>query len=255
MIAFFTWLALAASAAIITPPPVAGVADYQLGGAYEPAQDVTIVTRDSLDPPDRSRYSICYVNAFQTQPGTTRWWKKHHPRMLLRDRAGKLVTDPGWPGEIVLDLRTATRRAELGQLVDQWFGRCAKAGYQAVEPDNLDSWTRSKKLMTRQQTITFARTMVTRAHAHGLAIAQKNTPELGRSVDFDFVVAEGCEIYHECGDYMAVYGRRMIEIEYSDTPRSAYTRACTARAGKISIMLRDRDVVPAGQRGYVYRHC
>lgn len=68
-------------------------------------------------------------------------------------------------------------------------------------------------------------------------------------------VAEECEVYRECGEYTKTYGTRLIEIEYTDTPRSAYTRACAARSGKASILLRDRDVVPAGDRGYVYRHC
>lgn len=41
-----------------------------------------------------------------------------------------------------------------------------------------------------------------------------------------------------------MYGDPVIEIEYIDTPLSAYTAACAAGGNRISIILRDRDVVP-----------
>ncbi len=67
---------LAMASAPVTLPPAGGVADYQLGGAYPPAANVQIVTRDRTEKASPRRYSICYVNSFQTQPGTLRWWKK-----------------------------------------------------------------------------------------------------------------------------------------------------------------------------------
>jgi hypothetical protein len=251
--ALATVLALAAP---VTPPPAAGVADYQLGGSYEPAAGVQVVTRDRTEQPAPGRYSICYVNAFQTQPGTLSWWKRHHPGLLLRDRTHHLVHDPGWPGEVLLDIRTPSKRTAVGAINRTWFDRCARRGFAAVEPDNLDSWTRSHRLVTRTDAITFAKRLVREAHASGLAIAQKNAPELAtRGIGFDFAVAEECEVYRECGAYTEVYGSRVIEIEYTDNGRAAYARACAARAGVISILLRDRDVVPAGGRGYVYETC
>ncbi len=114
-------LALIALLAHPSPPP-AGIADYQLGGAYAPAAEVQIVVRDRTDPPARGRYSICYVNAFQTQPGSDPWWKKQHPELLLRDPStGRLVRDPGWPDEILLDIRTSAKRAALATVVGAWF--------------------------------------------------------------------------------------------------------------------------------------
>jgi hypothetical protein len=251
--------ALAAVLAMSAPaaPPAAGVADYQLGGAYPPAANVQTVTRDRTDPPAQGRYSICYVNAFQTQPGTYAWWIKRHPELLLRSpRTGRLVHDPGWPDEILLDIRTPTKRATLGKVVRVWFDRCAADGYQATEPDNLDSWTRSHGLIRQTHAEAFAKRLVVNAHYARLAIAQKNTPELsGKGLGFDFAVAEECEAYRECGAYTKAYGRRVIEIEYTDNGLSAYDRACAARSGDISILLRDRDVVPYGAAGYVYKAC
>lgn len=247
---------VAMAAGPVTLPPTAGVADYQLGGAYRPAHAVQIVTRDRTDAPAADRYSICYVNSFQTQPGTLGWWKKRHPRLLLRELSGRLVRDAGWPDEVLLDLRTVARRAAVARVNRSWFDRCAREGFQAVEPDNLDSWTRSRGLLNKSQAIALARLLVKDAHRAGLAIAQKNTPQISRSgVRFDFAVAEECEVYRECGAYTRAYGSRLIEIEYTDNGRAAFRRACAARAGTVSVLLRDRDVVPRWSQNYVYRTC
>src|SRR4051812_13878225 len=80
-------------------PPAGARADYQLGGAYAPPAGVRVVTRDRAARPVPGDYSICYVNAFQTQDDERGWWRAHHPSLLLRDARGHEVTDPGWPGE------------------------------------------------------------------------------------------------------------------------------------------------------------
>lgn len=240
----------------VTLPPTAGVADYQLGGAYKPSTKVEIVTRDRSDPAVKGVYSICYVNSFQTQPGRLGWWKRHHPGLLLRDSSGRLVRDKGWPDEVPLDIRTAKKRATLTKINRRWFDRCRKDGYSAVEPDNLDSWTRSHNIIKKSHAASYAKQLVRQAHRSRLAIAQKNAPELSkRGIGFDFAVAEECEVYRECDRYTSTYGRRLIEIEYTDNGRTAYKRACRDRAGKASILLRDRDVVRRGTQGYTYKSC
>ncbi len=241
----------------VSSPPVGAVFDYQLGGSYRPAADVRIVDRDRTSTPARGVYSICYVNAFQTQPEQATWWRRHHPTLLLRSR-GHLVQDPGWPGEYLLDTSSAAKRRALLTIVGGWFDGCARKGFRAVEPDNLDSWTRQgvRGAITRADNIAFARALVTRAHARGLAIAQKNTTELTSArIGFDFAIAEECEVYRECGTYTSHYGRHVIEIEYTDNGRAAFTRACRARGRSVSVILRDRDVVARGDRAYRYAHC
>ncbi|MEO9138133.1 MAG: endo alpha-1,4 polygalactosaminidase [Jatrophihabitans sp.] len=249
----------AGAAPRLTLPPKAGVFDYQIGGAYRPIAAVRIVDRDRFDPPAKGRYNICYINAFQTQPEEKNFWTSRHSNLLLRV-AGRFVHDPNWPGEYILDTSTDAKRTSLLTIVGSWIDGCARNGYDAVEADNLDSWTRRgvHGAITRANNMTFAGALVKQAHARGLAIAQKNTVEVtgqARRLGFDFAIAEECEVYRECGGYAKAYGARVLEIEYTDTPRSAYTRACAQRQGKASIILRDRDVVPRGDKAYRYSHC
>jgi hypothetical protein len=240
---------------VLLPP--AGRVSYQLGGAYRPPAAVTIVDRDGSDPPDQGRYSICYINAYQAQPDAVTWWQHHYPDLLLRDRAGALVTDRQW-NEPLLAIDTATRRAALLATVGTWIDHCAAAGYQAVEADNLDSYTRSHGLLTAADALAYARLLTVRAHRDRLAIAQKNAVGLSRparAAGFDFAVAEECQVYHECDSYTSVYGRHVIEVEYTDQPASAFIQACRERGAIISITRRDRDLLPAGQPGHTEQWC
>jgi hypothetical protein len=244
-------------AADVRLPPVGGRVDYQLGGAYPPPDGVEIVTRDRGDAPAPGVYGICYVNAFQAQPGEEDVWSGANADLLLRDASGREVIDEDW-GEPLLDTSSPAKRARLIAIVGEWIDGCAASGYSAVEPDNLDSWTRSHHLLSEGDNLAFAAALAARAHAVGLAIAQKNAGEISakaKAAGMDFAVAEECEHYRECGLYTTVYGRHVIEIEYSDEPESDFTRACTARGGDISIERRDRDVVPAGHQGYLAQWC
>jgi hypothetical protein len=125
-----------------------------------------------------------------------------------------------------------------------------------VEPDNLDSWTRSHGLLSADDAAAYAKLLVAAARANGLAIAQKNTTELlGAGIGFDFAVAEECAVHDECGDYLGAYGNRVLEIEYTDNGSGAYAESCASNGSKISIILRDREVVPVGTAGYHYQWC
>jgi hypothetical protein len=249
----------ASAAPAVRLPPADGLLDYQLGGAYPPAADVAIVDRDRTDPPVAGRYNVCYINAFQTQPGASRAFARTHPGLVLRVSGGRPLVDPGWPDEYLFDVSTARRRARLAAIVGRWIDGCARSGHQAVEADNLDSWTRSRGQLSRRDALAFATLLVRRAHARGLAIGQKNGADLAtvgrRVVGFDFAVAEECQVYRECGAYTRAYGDQVYEIEYSDNGRRAYPAACAAQGRSISVTYRDRDVVPRGAEGYVSAHC
>ncbi len=89
--------------------------DYQLGGAYEPPAGVGIVARDRHASAVSGAYNICYVNAFQTQPQATGWWRREHPRLVLP------VEDRQWR-EWLLDTR---RPRQLLKVVGPWIDTCA----------------------------------------------------------------------------------------------------------------------------------
>lgn len=237
----------------VDPLPVDAPADYQLGGAYQPPPGVQVVARDRADPP-AGTYAICYVNAFQTQPGTARWWRRNHPDLLLRIR-GRVVADPGWPRERLLDIGSARKRRALSRIVTPWIHRCADDGFNAVEFDNLDSFTRSRNVLTAADAAAYARLLVAHAHRVGLATAQKNAAELlpaARSIGWDFAVVEECQVYRECRAFERVYRDAMIEIEYRSDPFAA---ACRARGNRIAVVLRDRGLTRLGRPGYRYRSC
>ena len=228
--------------------PANGTFDYQIGGAYTPAPGVTIVDRDRTASPVAGRYNVCYINAFQSQPGESSAWGS----LLLRTSSGSLVQDPGWPGEYVVDTR---RAAGVAAFVGAWIRGCAAKGFQAVELDNLDSDTRSGGLLTSANNLDVFRRLVAVGHAAGVAVAQKNTVDLSaqaKAAGADFAVAEECQVYSECGGYAAVYGTSWVEIEYTD---AAYSSACAARGATTSVIRRDVQVTPAGSSGYVYSSC
>ena len=231
----------AAAAPEPLPLPVGVRADYQLGGVRDVPDDVGIVVRDRHAEP-AGVYDVCYVNGFQTQPDEQAFWRGH-PRLVLR-RHGRPVVDSAW-GEQLLDLRTAARRAALARIVARWTAQCARDGYEAVELDNLDSWTRSRGLLTAAQATAYARALVRDAHAVGLAVAQKNRAGWdGRTVGFDFAVAEECGRYRECAAYAEDYGRRVVAVEY----RADDLDWTCAHHGDLAVVLRDVDVTPDGVR-------
>ncbi|WP_327158873.1 endo alpha-1,4 polygalactosaminidase [Streptomyces tubercidicus] len=238
----------------VKPPAANAVFDYQLGGAYPPPGTVRAVSRDRTAAPAPGRYNVCYVNAFQTQPDDTGSWEDDHPDLLLRDAHGDPVIDEDWD-EPLLDISTGAKRAALMEIVGPWIDGCAKAGYDAVEPDNLDSYERSDGKLTAQHAAAFARLLARRAHQRHLAIAQKNTADLlpqRARIGFDFAVVEECARYKECTDFAAAYANRVFVIEYR---KQDFTAACRAWGKKLSLTLSDRDVRPGGTKGSLRRYC
>ena len=219
---------------------------------------VTVVSRDwfsgeaAADP----AYSICYVNAFQTQANEagidrpderTNW-----PRRLV---LSKLGDDPNWGGEYLVDIRNASKRERAADWVGQMIEGCADKGFEAVEFDNLDSWTRfdgtplAKKVPVRQARGARLREAARRrAHALGLAVGQKNTADVtrGQAAPRRLRLRDrrGVRPLRECDRYRSVYGDRVIEIEYR---RKDFDRPAATVGDEISIVLRDRLVSTPGQ--------
>ncbi|WP_329062485.1 endo alpha-1,4 polygalactosaminidase [Streptomyces sp. NBC_01429] len=228
--------------------------DYQLGGPYTPPEGVRTVVRDRTAAPEPGAYNICYVNAYQTQPDAVKWWQKNHPDLLLRDAGGDLVVDEDWR-EPLLDISTAGHRERLADIVGGWFDGCAEKGFDGLDSDNLDSYLRSDGLLDQKQAAAFAELLVERAHRAGLAIGQKNAADMApliHKLGFDFAIAEECARYDECAAYADAYGDKVLVIEYR---KADLTAACREWGERLAIVLRDRDLVPAGRSGHVNERC
>ncbi|KAL0574124.1 hypothetical protein V5O48_007832 [Marasmius crinis-equi] len=250
----------------VTLLPANGKFDYQIGGAYTPASDVAVVTRDRTDSPVSGKYNICYVNAFQTQDGEQSFWQSsQNDHLLLRKSNGDYFIDPDWPDEFILDTSTDANRQELAAIVNGWIDGCQQKGFNAVEADNLDTFTRTNGLLSESDNLAYAKLLADHAHSIGLAFGQKNAGgELegqGKAqVGFDFAVAEQCQEFDECDSYTDVYGNQVLEIEYvnEDLPQDGlqnWEDACSARGSEISVIYRDVKVSPPGSGSYVYQEC
>ncbi|UZN03443.1 endo alpha-1,4 polygalactosaminidase [Cellulomonas sp. S1-8] len=232
--------------------------EYQLGGPDAPAVGTGVVVRDSTAPPT-GLYDVCYVNGFQTQPDETDRLIRTEPELVLH-HDGEPLRDEGWPDEVLYDLTRPDLRERVAARVGAVIDACAAAGFDAVEVDNLDSYTRSLGRIAPQDTLDYAALLVARAHAAGLAFAQKNTAELTtevRALGADLVVAEECREWEECDVYTSVYPV-VLDVEYD---RAAFDAACAeqgdpvTRAPGLSVILRDVDVLPRSEPDAIHATC
>jgi hypothetical protein len=259
---------LAGVAADWTVPPANATFDYQIGGDYPLPKGATVVSRDwYLGSAPAGAYGICYVNAFQTQadePDVDRPDERSNwPADLVLSALGD---DPNWGGEYLIDVSSEARRTKAAAWVRPMLETCAAKGFQAVEFDNLDSWTRfdgtpvaGQVPFGRAEAVAYAALLVADAHALGLAAAQKNTVELTWSeareqIGFDFAIAEECGRWKECGGYRTLYGNLVFVIEYR---LKDYKKDCKKKKLRknLSIVLRDIDVTTPESKSYVYRAC
>lgn len=233
-------------------PPQGAAPDYQLGAAYPPGDGVGIVVRDRTSAPIEDIYSVCYVNAFQTQPGELGDW----PDELVLSADGQPVVDPDWPDEALLDTSSDQDRDAIAEIVESWIRQCAADGFRAVEFDNLDTYTRSDGALTLDDNLELAEDLVEIAHEAGLAAAQKNAAEdaqvLRDEAGFDFAVAEECAQLDECDLYRRAYGDHVIAIEYD---AASFRAACDDEEMPPSAVLRDLGLTAPDDAAYVFELC
>lgn len=213
------------------------------------------VGRDRAAEPAEGVYSICYVNGFQTQPGELESW----PDDVLLHRDGDPLFDPDWPDEALLDTSTGDRRDRIAATIEPWIIGCADAGFDAVEFDNLDSYTRSEGALSLDDNLDLATRLVEIAHGAGLAAGQKNAAEdaaaLHAQAGFDFAVTEECAAYQECPAYIEVYGAHVIDIEYVDELPRTFAEMCADPDSPASMVLRDRELLTPDDEGYAFETC
>lgn len=227
--------------------------DYQLGGGYEPPEGVSVVVRDATDDPAVGMYSICYLNAFQTQPQAAESWLAAG---LVLEVDGNLLADPDWPDEYLLDTGSASTKKAIAARIAEDILQCARKGFDAVELDNLDSYGRSHGQLTFQDNLEVAKVLVKQVHDLGLLVGQKNAAEESgrlRDIGFDFAVAEQCVAFDECSTYTSAYGANVLAIEYLEG--SGSDDPCEAPDKPTSTIVRDLNLTMPDDAAYRYTAC
>ena len=164
-------------------------------------------------------HAVCYVDA-----GT---WENFRPDANAYPVSVRGLSN-GWPGERWLDIRTTT---VLFPIIDAHVRKCAAAGFDAVDFDNVDGYTNTTGFpLTASEQLTFNTGLAGIAHAHGLSVGLKN--DLGQlgalATTFDFAVNEQCAQYNECNAYngWTAAGKAVVEVEYRGRP-AVYCRDAT----------------------------
>jgi endo-alpha-1,4-polygalactosaminidase (GH114 family) len=241
---------LAPPAPSYQPAPAPGSPfQIQLDGGVPTDEGAQIIEVDGQAPEvnsgwaaDPSAYTVCYMSA-----GTLEEY-----RLDARGFSDEVMGNslPDWPDERYVDLR---RLDLLGPIWEARLDACAEAGFDAVDPDNIDSFANDSGFpLTEGDAIAAALWLADAAHTRGLAIAQKNAPELTpRLVDvFDFAATEGCLTQGWCSE-MAPYvdaGKPVLAIEYVEDGATLDALCSAAESAHLSLLVTTLDLPGTGER-------
>ena len=201
-------------------PPAGTTWQWQLSGQLDLSTGAAVFDLDAQETSAATvarlqaagRHVICYVDV-----GT---WESYRPDAgaYPEDLLGNPVD--GWPDERWLDIRAISR---LAPILEARLDVCAAKGFDAVEPDWLNHHEEETGFpITRGDAIRFARWVAGAAHARGLAVAQKNAPDLVPALvdEFDFAITEDCARWDECEAYLPYVdrGAAVLDAEYELAP-------------------------------------
>jgi hypothetical protein len=187
---------------------------------------------------------LCYVSV-----GTVEDWRADAGAFPAEVVGAAL---PDWEGERYLDIR---RLDLLLPVMAARFGACKAAGYDGIDPDNVDGFTNASGFdLSATDTVAYLAALADAAHGMDLIIGQKNAPELAGALagTLDFALAESCWEYAFCDAYAAytAAGKPIFDIEYTDAGTDFAAACAEARAQGISMILKDRLL-----SGAVYEKC
>lgn len=122
----------------------------------------------------------------------------------------------GWPGERWLDIGNLE---VLTPIMLSRLDLCAEKGFDGLDPDNLDGFANETGFaLTRGDAIAYAQWLASEAHAHGLPIGLKNSPELVSELEpyFDWALVESCFAQGWCDEMLPFIesGKPVFAIEY-----------------------------------------
>lgn len=150
----------------------------------------------------------------------------------------------GWSGEKWLDIR---RIDLLAPIMRDRLDLCAAKGFDAVEPDNMEIYTNDTGFpLTYDDQLRYALWLAEEAHQRGLAIGQKNAPDMTHDlVDvFDFAILEDA-FYYDWAEDMKPYsgaGKAVFAAEYTDMTGDFENACRQSQRLKFSTILKRRDL-------------
>jgi hypothetical protein len=151
---------------------------------------------------------ICYVDV-----GTAENWRPDYSKFPASVMGG----GNGWPGETWLNVADLST---LEPIMTARFQMCQAAGYDAVEPDNMDGYENSTGFaITAAQQATYDEWVAAEVHSLGMAVFQKNDSDQASTLQpyFDGVLDEQCNQYSACSAYRPYLsaGKPVLNAEYS----------------------------------------
>jgi hypothetical protein len=185
---------------------------------------------------DRGTKVVCYISV-----GSFERWREDADAFPER-----VLGDPyeGWSGERWLDIR---RIDLLAPIMEGRLDTCAEKGFDGVEPDNMQIHDNETGFpLTYRDQLRYARWLADEAHERGLAIGQKNAPDM--TVDlvdlYDFAITEDA-FDQGWAARMHPYieaGKPVFAAEYTET-RVDFEAACErAETLGFSLILKHREL-------------
>jgi hypothetical protein len=163
--------------------------------------------------------AVCYINFGATE--TYRPDKAKFSASVI----GKNYA--GWAGERFLDIR---KISILAPIMEARLDMCKAKGFDAVEPDNLDSHEQDTGFaIKRADQVRYIKWISVKAHARGLSVGLKNVPDLLPDVInyFDWALTEDCFDQGWCSELrpMIAKGKAVFAVEYTDAGIN-FTKFC-----------------------------
>lgn len=216
---------------------------WQLGDEVDPSYQVDVYDIDLYADQSiidslhkRGIKVICYISV-----GSWENWRpdadQFPEEVLGRDYEG-------WKGEKWLDIR---RLDLLTPIMRQRFDLCSEKGFDAIEPDNMEIYTnRTRFPLTYQDQLTYAIWLASEAHSRGLAIGQKNAPDMTADLVnlYDFAITEDAH-YYGWADELIPYikaGKPVFAAEYTDMDVDFKAACRWGSSEKFSFILKNRDL-------------
>jgi hypothetical protein len=206
------------TAAATWSPVPNGALHWQLQGDVVPAPGTKVIDSDLFDTPakqvkkwrDQGLYPVCYVNV-----GAFEDW---------RDDATDFPDDvigadyDGWQGERWLDI---SHFKALAPVMEARLDLCADKGFLAVEPDNIDGYDNETGFdITRDDQVAYLHWLIGQAHKRGLAIGQKNAPDLISDLvnEMDFALLESAWRDNFLADFTPYHqqNKPVFAVEYRE---------------------------------------